>query len=67
MNPDVDENLISMDFHSLSIDGFKTHEALMFRLAENISAVLVHERVRTIIDSKGINTLTWYEPEAWAG
>ncbi|OHA80417.1 MAG: hypothetical protein A2675_01525 [Candidatus Yonathbacteria bacterium RIFCSPHIGHO2_01_FULL_51_10] len=66
-NSDVPEKLTSMDFHSLAIDESKTHEQLMFRLAENISAVLVRERVKSFIESKGINTLTWYRPEDWAG
>jgi hypothetical protein len=66
-NPDVTEKLISMDFHSLTIDELKARDLLMFRLAENVSAVLVHEHVRKIVEAKGIDTLTWYEPEGWAG
>ena len=66
-NPDVSEQLISMDFRSLSIDPLQARDALMFRLAENLSAVLLHERVKDFIEGQGITTLTWYEPESWAG
>jgi len=66
-NPEVSDKMMSMDFHSLAIDPTKTRNALMFRLAEDLSAVLVHERVRQYVESRGIDTLTWYNPEQWAG
>lgn len=67
LNPDVPERMISTDFHSLVIDPEKAHDLLMFRLAENVSAVLVHERVKRFVEASGIHTLTWYTPESWAG
>jgi len=67
INPAVHEKLISMDFYSLSVDDSKARGFLMFRLAENISTVLVHERVKKQIEAEGINTLTWLAPEKWAG
>lgn len=66
-NPDVAETLLSADFHSLAIDPLKARGALMFRLAENVTAVLVHERVKAAVEAAGITTLTWYDPESWAG
>jgi hypothetical protein len=66
-NPAVEDKVLSMDFQSLVIDPLKARNLPMFRLAENISAVLVHERIKNFVQSKGIDTLTWYEPEAWAG
>jgi hypothetical protein len=39
----------------------------MFRLAENITAVLVHEHVKDQVERGGISTLTWLAPEEWAG
>ncbi|QED28867.1 hypothetical protein FRD01_16795 [Microvenator marinus] len=66
-NPDVTETMNSMDFHTLSIDEAKTQELLLFRLAENITAVLVHERVKLAIEAAGITNLTWFAPEEWAG
>lgn len=66
-NPDVADKLLSMDFQSLAIDPIKVRDALLFRLAENISAVLAHARVRQAAENAGISTLTWYLPEEWAG
>jgi hypothetical protein len=66
-NPAVTAKKISMDFHSLAVDPAKTRDALMFRLAENVSAVLVHERVKNAVTASGVTTLTWFEPEEWAG
>jgi len=66
-NPEVAEKVLSVDFHSLAIDPLKARDALMFRVAENISAVLVHERGKEFVERRGITTLTWYEPESWAG
>lgn len=67
LNPETPDRLISADFRSLAIDQSKTGDLLIFRLAENISAVLAHERVRAEIEKRGINSLTWFEPEEWAG
>jgi hypothetical protein len=66
-NPAVADKLLSMDFQSLAIDPIKVRDALLFRLAENISAVLAHARVRQSAESAGVSTLTWYRPEEWAG
>lgn len=67
ISPTSTETLIAMDFDSLRIDPMRTHDVLMFRLAENTSAVLVHERIRDRIEANGIVTLTWLRPEEWAG
>lgn len=61
------ERATSMDFHSLTIDEARARGALLFRLAENPSAVLAHASVRAHVVSCGIDTLTWLAPEEWAG
>jgi hypothetical protein len=66
-DPNGTDTLLSVDFQSLTVDPMKSRDALIFRLAENVSAVLVHERVREFVEEAGITTLTWYEPESWAG
>jgi hypothetical protein len=66
-NPEITEKLISMDFHSLCVDEGQVKDLLLFRLAENITAVLVHERVKDAVESSGITSLTWFAPEEWAG
>jgi hypothetical protein len=67
LNPDVAERTISADFYSLTVDEAKARGFLMFRLLENISAVLVHERVKEQVEAAGIDTLTWIPPQEWAG
>jgi uncharacterized protein DUF1629 len=66
-NPDVRERTISADFYSLSVDASKARDFLMFRLLENITAVLVHERVKEQVEAAGIRSLTWIPPHQWAG
>jgi hypothetical protein len=39
----------------------------MFRLAESRNAILIHGAVCDAIEDAGIDTLTFYEPEDWAG
>jgi hypothetical protein len=67
ISPDTPERIVSTDFHSLSIDESKARALLLFRLAENITAVLVHEHVKEQVERSGITTLTWLAPEEWAG
>ena len=51
--PGSDSRLIDASIAKLAIDERKAHGALMFRLAENVSAVLVHARVaRAIAEAK---------------
>jgi hypothetical protein len=52
-------------FTSLALDESKTGGRLLFRLKENINALLVHESVRDRILAKGIDTLTFVKPEEW--
>ncbi len=67
ISPENDDKMIAVDFDSLVINDQKAHGLLMFRLAENISAVLVHKSVRDAIENAGIDDLTWFAPEEWAG
>lgn len=54
--------LIDVDFDTLSVDTTKAQGALMFRLAESITTVLVHQRVRNHLISCGFDDLAFYEP-----
>ena len=67
VSPGNKDEIISVDFDSLAVDAGKAHDMGMFRLAENISAVLVHQRIREAIEAAGIEDLTWFKPEEWAG
>jgi hypothetical protein len=65
--PGSQERMISADIDSLSVNADRARGALMFRLAESVNAVVVHERVRDAVLAAGIDTLTFLEPEDWAG
>lgn len=56
-----------IDFASLVIDESKTGGALLFRLAENIGAIVVHERVKQAIEAAGIPGFVFYGPGTWSG
>lgn len=59
--------LISRDFDALVINNEATLGTLIFRLAESVNAIVVHEKVKQQIENSGINTLTFLPPEKWAG
>lgn len=61
-----DGRLTDTSFFSLSIDEQKARGVLMFRLAENINALMVHESVRDFVVSKGIPKDRFVRPENWA-
>ncbi len=61
--PDQPNSMIAMSFDSLVIDESKTFNALMFRLAENISTILVHENVVKAVEEAGIPYVEFYKTE----
>src|SRR5262249_10938731 len=54
-----------VSFENLVLDEAKAHHLQMFRLAENINALLVHETVRDHVLKSGIDTLKFIAPEDW--
>jgi len=56
-----------VDFDSLAIDPARAHGALMFRLAECVSGIVVHESVKRFVEAKGFPQLDWVEPKEWVG
>ncbi|MBI2268872.1 MAG: hypothetical protein HYU69_00785 [Bacteroidetes bacterium] len=54
-------------FESLVIDESKAGDALLFRMAENISAIVVHEKVKNAIEESGIEGFVFYGPGEWSG
>ena len=61
------DGLLDVDFDSVVIDENRTVGLLMFRLAESTNAIMVHDRVKTHILSRGIDTLSFIPPEKWIG
>jgi hypothetical protein len=55
------------DFHALVIDESKTNGMLLFRLAENVSAIIVHKKVKNAIEAENIPGFIFYGPGEWAG
>ena len=62
-----DSEMIDVDFSSLVIDESRTGGALMFRLAEAVNAIVVHEKVKNAIEKRGIPGMIFYGPGEWAG
>jgi hypothetical protein len=66
MDPDDDGDLIDVDFDSLVIDEERARGALLFRLAESVSAIVVHRRIREAVE-KTIPGMTFFGPGEWSG
>jgi hypothetical protein len=62
-----DSTIGDVDFHSLVIDESKTRGLLLFRLAESVNAIVVHEKVKQSIESAGIPGFVFYGPGEWSG
>ena len=56
---------VDVSFKSLAVDESLARGQLMFRLAENINALMVHESVRDALIADGIDTLSFIEPKDW--
>lgn len=52
-------------FNTLAIDESSVPDLLMFRLAESLRTVLVHESVVARIDSRTFPGMTFYDPGEW--
>lgn len=61
------EPIIDVDFDSLAIDPSRTGGALMFRLAECLTGIVVHERVKQQLEQNGIEYLYFLPPREWVG
>jgi hypothetical protein len=67
MDPeDDDSDIIDVNFDSLFIDEKKARGSLLFRLAESVSAIIVHQQVRDLVE-KNVPGMTFYGPGEWSG
>jgi hypothetical protein len=55
------------DFHALVLDESRIDDLLMFRLAEALNAIVVHESVCKAIEAAGIPGFVFYGPAGWSG
>ena len=59
---------IDHDFASLVFDREKLRpDLLLFRLAESVNAIVVHEKVRRQIEASGIEGMVFYASGEWSG
>jgi hypothetical protein len=65
-SPGSKARMTSADIDSLVIAQRKPGGALMFRLAESVNTILVHESVKRMIETARIDTLTFIDLEDWA-
>ncbi len=59
--------MLDADFDSLVIDESKAAAFPLFRLAENISAIVVSEQVRETVLAHGVPGMVFYPPGQWSG
>ena len=62
-----ESEILDVDFDELCIDEEKAGGALFFRLGENVTAVIAHEKVADIVESKNIPGVKFLLPENWSG
>lgn len=62
-----DSRMLDADFDALVVDGSKPRGALLFRLAENVSAIVVHAQVRQAMEASGIPGFAFFGPGEWSG
>ena len=58
---------IDVDFDSLTIDEDLAEPFDLFRLAENVSAIIVSEKLKTAIEEQGVPGMVFYGPGEWSG
>ena len=59
--------IVDVDFDSLVIDEKKAGGLLMFRLAECVTAIMIHERVKKQLEADEIPYLDFVEPKDFIG
>jgi hypothetical protein len=62
-----DSEKIDVDFHRLVIREQIPGEYLIFRMAESVNAIVVHERIKQRIEAVSIPGMTFYASGEWSG
>jgi hypothetical protein len=62
-----DSTMIDADFDQLVFDEKRPGGLFLFRLAENVSAIVVHEKVKHMIEERNIPGMTFYASGQWSG
>lgn len=53
------EGLIAVNFRKLVIDNEKAKDQYMFRLAESIASIVIHEKIKTALDNRNFKYLSF--------
>jgi len=61
------EPVVDVDFDGLKIDETRAKNLKLFRLAECVTGIVIHESVKDILLENGINDLDFVDPENWIG
>lgn len=62
-----DSTMIDVDFESLAIDDTKAAPFRLFRLAQNVSTIIVDEAVKREVEQREIPGMEFYDPVDWSG
>jgi len=65
-----DDSLVSSWFEKLVISETKAHGFLMFRMAESVSIVIVHRKIKEAVENAnlpGVDKLDFIHPARWKG
>jgi hypothetical protein len=66
-DPNDSDRLITTKFEKLVLNSAKAKGFLIFRLAEKVTAIIVHEKVKKAIEERRIGPLGFIPPELWFG
>lgn len=63
-----ESTIIDVDFDSLALTNpSELGHLKLFRLAESVNAILVHQSVRSEVEARRISGLEFLDPEDWSG
>jgi hypothetical protein len=60
-------DMITTAFDKLVLKEDAARRQLLFRLAENVGALVVHEKVKERVEADNFETILFMEPEGWFG
>lgn len=65
-NSGVPERMISAAIDTLLLDERAARGQLLFRLAESVDAIVVHESVREVVEASKLGSLQFLKPAEWS-
>jgi hypothetical protein len=67
VEPGVPFTMVAMLLNSAPLDESRAGDARLFRLAENISMIVIHQSVKEFLQERGFVNLTFTNPAEWSG